>query len=48
VGRGQENGAGTVTVNSMKKPKAIDVAMTEGPEKGKTVLGIYEIDGDTD
>ncbi len=30
-----------------KKPKAIDYTMTEGPTKGKTHLGIYELDGDT-
>jgi uncharacterized protein (TIGR03067 family) len=30
-----------------KKPKAIDYTMTEGPTKGKTQLGIYELDGDT-
>jgi uncharacterized protein (TIGR03067 family) len=30
-----------------RKPKAIDYAMTEGPTKGKTYLGIYRVDGDT-
>jgi uncharacterized protein (TIGR03067 family) len=30
-----------------KKPKAIDYTMTEGPTKGKTHLGIYELNGDT-
>src|SRR4030081_2566778 len=35
------------TVDPNKKPKAIDYAMTEGFTKGKTQLGIYEIDGDT-
>jgi uncharacterized protein (TIGR03067 family) len=34
------------TVDATKKPKAIDYAMTEGPTKGKTHLGIYELDGD--
>jgi uncharacterized protein (TIGR03067 family) len=36
-----------VTIDPAKKPKAIDYEMTEGPTKGKTHLGIYELDGDT-
>jgi uncharacterized protein (TIGR03067 family) len=36
-----------VTIDPTKKPKAIDYEMTEGPTKGKTHLGIYELDGDT-
>jgi len=35
------------TIDATKKPKAIDYMMTEGPTKGKTHLGIYELDGDT-
>jgi uncharacterized protein (TIGR03067 family) len=35
------------TVDPSKKPKAIDYTVTEGPNKGKTQLGIYELDGDT-
>jgi uncharacterized protein (TIGR03067 family) len=35
------------TIDPTKKPRAIDYAMTEGPTKGKTHLGIYELDGDT-
>jgi len=34
-------------IDPIKKPKTIDYAVTDGPEKGKTVLGIYELDGDT-
>ena len=30
-----------------KKPKAIDFTHTEGPDKGKTELGIYKLEGDT-
>lgn len=33
------------SIDSTKKPKTIDYAMTEGPTKGKTHLGIYELDG---
>ncbi len=36
-----------ISIDPSKKPKAIDYAMTEGPTKGKTHLGIYELDGDT-
>jgi uncharacterized protein (TIGR03067 family) len=35
------------TVDPTKKPKAIDYVMTEGFTKGKTQLGIYELDGET-
>jgi uncharacterized protein (TIGR03067 family) len=35
------------TVDSSKKPKAIDYEMTEGATKGKKQLGIYKFDGDT-
>src|SRR5262249_36972716 len=30
-----------------KSPKTIDVTVTDGPNKGAVMLGIYEIDGDT-
>ncbi len=35
------------SIDPTKKPKAIDYMMTEGPTKGKTQLGIYELDGET-
>jgi len=35
------------TVDPAKKPKSIDYTMTDGLTKGKTQLGIYELDGDT-
>jgi uncharacterized protein (TIGR03067 family) len=38
---------GTYRVDVSKKPKTIDVVFTEGPDKGNTLLGIYELDGDT-
>jgi uncharacterized protein (TIGR03067 family) len=38
---------GTYQVDLDKNPKQIDITFTEGPEKGKTILGIYELDGDT-
>ena len=35
------------TIDPSKKPKTIDYQMTEGFTKGKTQLGIYEVEGDT-
>jgi uncharacterized protein (TIGR03067 family) len=37
---------GKHTVDATKKPKTIDSNDTEGPFKGKTLLGIFEVDGD--
>jgi uncharacterized protein (TIGR03067 family) len=36
-----------LTIDPGKKPKTIDYDVIDGQGKGKTVLGIYEIDGDT-
>jgi uncharacterized protein (TIGR03067 family) len=36
-----------ITLDLSKNPKTIDYQMTEGFTKGKTQLGIYELDGDT-
>jgi uncharacterized protein (TIGR03067 family) len=57
--RSAKNGETTITfggqvyfkakfqIDPTTKPKTIDYTMTEGPTKGKTHLGIYELDGDT-
>jgi uncharacterized protein (TIGR03067 family) len=37
---------GTFKVDPAAKPKTIDMTFTEGPEKGKTTQGIYELEGD--
>lgn len=37
---------GTLVLDPAKQPKTIDMKFTEGPEKGHTSLGIYELDGD--
>jgi len=37
---------GTFLLDPAKKPKATDVTVTEGPDKGKTFLGIYELSND--
>jgi uncharacterized protein (TIGR03067 family) len=38
---------GTVKLDAKAKPKAMDITGTDGPNKGKTFLAIYERDGDT-
>ena len=35
------------TVDPSKKPKTIDYEIIDGPNKGKTQAGVYELDGDT-
>ena len=37
---------GTVTYDTSAKPKAMDIKGTEGPNKGKTFLAIYELSDD--
>src|SRR5262249_32432085 len=38
---------GTAKVKPTAKPKELDITGTDGPNKGKTFLAIYELDGDT-
>src|SRR5208283_26079 len=38
---------GTFKVDPTKKPKTMDMMPGEGRYKGKTLLGIYELEGDT-
>jgi uncharacterized protein (TIGR03067 family) len=38
---------GTVKIDSAKTPKTMDIIGVDGPNKGKTFLAIYEINGDT-
>jgi uncharacterized protein (TIGR03067 family) len=40
-------GQGTSIIDPTKTPKTIDFTPTEGPNKDKTSLGIYELSGDT-
>ena len=44
---GKNPDVGTVTVDPSKTPKTMDIVGTEGPNKGKTILAIYERTGDT-
>jgi uncharacterized protein (TIGR03067 family) len=37
---------GTHKLDATKKPKQIDLTYESGPNKGKTLLGIYELEGD--
>ena len=39
--------AGTQKLVGGKKPNTVDATVTEGEGKGTTMLGIYEVDGDT-
>jgi uncharacterized protein (TIGR03067 family) len=36
-----------ITLDPSKTPKTIDYEVIDGPTKGKTHLGIYELDGET-
>jgi uncharacterized protein (TIGR03067 family) len=47
VTAGKQIDQGTVKLNPKAKPKTLDITGTEGPNKGKTILAIYEQDGDT-
>jgi uncharacterized protein (TIGR03067 family) len=38
---------GTSEIDPTKKPKTVDLTMTEGEDKGKTSLGIYEFGEDS-
>jgi uncharacterized protein (TIGR03067 family) len=39
--------AGTSKLDPGKKPKAVDITYTQGPNKGQTFKGIYQVKGDT-
>ena len=39
--------AATQTLDPSKSPKTLDAKVTDGPNKGAVILGIYEISGDT-
>jgi uncharacterized protein (TIGR03067 family) len=42
-----QNDKGTVKLSATAKPKEMDITGTDGPNKGRTFLAIYELDGDT-
>ena len=37
----------TITLDQTKNPKTIDYDVIDGPTKGKKMLGIYDLNGDT-
>ena len=39
--------AATLKLDPSKSPKTLDAKVTDGPNKGAVILGIYEISGDT-
>jgi uncharacterized protein (TIGR03067 family) len=43
---GKETHRGTFKVDVSKKPRHLDITFTDGPHKGDTLLGIYELKGD--
>jgi uncharacterized protein (TIGR03067 family) len=45
--KGKETGKGTVKVDPTKKPAEIDYTFDGGPNDGKTLRGIYKVEGDT-
>jgi uncharacterized protein (TIGR03067 family) len=38
---------GTIKLDPTKKPRTIDATRTDGSDQGKAMLGIYELEGDT-
>ena len=44
---GETRMKGTFKTDATKKPKTIDWIVKEGRNAGKTIVGIYELDGDT-
>ncbi len=45
VGKGVDQG--TIKLDPTAKPKKMDITGTDGPNKGKTIPAIYELDGDS-
>ena len=44
--KAESDDKGTVSVDATKTPKQMTIKGTEGPNKGKTLLAIYELSGD--
>jgi uncharacterized protein (TIGR03067 family) len=38
---------GTLEIDVAKRPRSLNMKFTDGPEKGNTNRGIYELEGDT-
>ncbi len=46
VKEGDTTYKGTQKLDATRSPKTIDITDTEGPYKGKTIMGVYELKGD--
>jgi internalin A len=44
--KGKDLRKATYKLDPTQKPKTVDIVMVDGPDKGKTLQGIYEINGD--
>ncbi len=44
---GKAKDEGSLKLDAAKKPKAMDIIGTDGPNKGKTFLAIYDVNGDS-
>jgi uncharacterized protein (TIGR03067 family) len=44
---GYQKEQGTIKLDGTKKPKTIELTCTDGPNKGKTMPAIYQLDADT-
>jgi uncharacterized protein (TIGR03067 family) len=44
---GEQTRTGILKLDASKTPHQIDIISDAGPNKGKSLLGIYELDGDT-
>jgi uncharacterized protein (TIGR03067 family) len=44
---GKQSREGTLKLDSSKKPREVDIKSASGPNAGKVLKGIYELDGDT-
>jgi uncharacterized protein (TIGR03067 family) len=43
---GAHSSSGVLTLDPMRSPKHLDALLSDGPSKGKTMLGIYKLEGD--
>ena len=46
-GAGGRTEEASFTLDATQQPKTLDMTPTTGPDKGKAILGIYQLDGDT-
>lgn len=44
---GEQSSVGTIKLDPAKTPKQVDFTYVEGPQKGQTIAGIYEVNGES-